>query len=1167
MFSTFTGNARRPRNVNLSGAAGNPFSNTSWSPSVASNPTKAVTNAQADREKRHADRQRLKAAGQIQRTWRGHKERTQTSDARRAAFDRLYDSHSGSEHAPSDRLHFAFNLLLAFFSPYRYDDVARLVAFTSDCESIRVEDIPPTKAHPSRMMRFAQILTQGTQAAADRNAKDDGQERTHVLSLIKLASRVVLAFPQTLERCAQSYFAALAAAFASWDLAEGHVAALFDALSTPFKASSDTGTFSQVSLSCESLTLEDLETQCYEAFAFQLLVQPRLDMFESSIGDCGEFIDLHILSNVILDGPSDRHAITTEQQLWQLAHFIALGRSMGRARQDAGFISTLQVLLADLSAEISMRLAKTPESSSNSPTLIAADQDTLAMDSYPGQQLLSLVSNDGLSQLIQDLSAEALDRSNQTSDSGILPAYISTLLLCFPNQADEIRMRLFLSTIPTSEGDMPIFKYIWHDFQSSSIFNRLATSYDQAVVAMRQYFHGTFGRTVESEWRVAVMFLELYIFVLRLSDDDDFFSAMKAPLLDNGRQPSRLQACSLALSDLETLTAFLKNTAFAMHYKTREISEPLSDRERQSLSSPNGQLRYPPAKESRTRKGVSAVSQKPSARLDYGSVKDLVTVAVKMLYERDSRKQFLPTDHWLMADSLEMEDFINAVITEELRRRQEEDEGSDAESDVESEGDDIGRGRGAMRTRAQRLKRNHKEMQKQRRLAEMGPKLEILKHMPFVVPFETRVRIFRHFIAMDQSHRGQGLDSMLSFAMGSMRGRHHAKIRRGYAFDDAYKELYQLGEGLKDPIQITFKDQWGVDEAGIDGGGVTKEFLTQVTNEAFAQKDSEPSMFTSSYSGLLFPDPKAADIVRDRLRQRGFSEQDQEWRAEMANFIKRYEFLGRIIGKCMYEGILIDITFAGFFLLQWSSAATDGAYKGSINDLRDIDEELYKGMLRLKDYPGDVSELDINFTINDQVSLPGEPLKTVTRNLIPNGDNILVTNDNRLLYISYVARHRLVAQSALQTGAFLRGLREMIRPSWLSMFNQIELQRLVGGDSSEIDIDDLRRNTVYSGLYAIGDDNEEHPTIKLFWKVMRKFTDQQRRDVIKYVSSTPRAPLLGFSQLTPKFSIRDSGSDESRLPSTSTCVNLLKLPRYTTEEVLREKLLYAVTSGAGFDLS
>ena len=40
-----------------------------------------------------------------------------------------------------------------------------------------------------------------------------------------------------------------------------------------------------------------------------------------------------------------------------------------------------------------------------------------------------------------------------------------------------------------------------------------------------------------------------------------------------------------------------------------------------------------------------------------------------------------------------------------------------------------------------------------------------------------------------------------------------------------------------------------------------------------------------------------------------------------------------------------------------------------------------------------------------------------------------------------------------------------------------------------------------------------------------------------------------------------------RLPTAATCVNLLKLPPYRTAQQIREKLLYAVESGAGFELS
>ena len=46
------------------------------------------------------------------------------------------------------------------------------------------------------------------------------------------------------------------------------------------------------------------------------------------------------------------------------------------------------------------------------------------------------------------------------------------------------------------------------------------------------------------------------------------------------------------------------------------------------------------------------------------------------------------------------------------------------------------------------------------------------------------------------------------------------------------------------------------------------------------------------------------------------------------------------------------------------------------------------------------------------------------------------------------------------------------------MFNQQELQILLGGVNAPVDLDDLRQHTNYGGLY----DNEES-TIQAFWRV------------------------------------------------------------------------------------
>lgn len=61
--------------------------------------------------------------------------------------------------------------------------------------------------------------------------------------------------------------------------------------------------------------------------------------------------------------------------------------------------------------------------------------------------------------------------------------------------------------------------------------------------------------------------------------------------------------------------------------------------------------------------------------------------------------------------------------------------------------------------------------------------------------------------------------------------------------------------------------------------------------------------------------------------------------------------------------------------------------------------------------------------------------------------------------------------------------------------------------------------------------------------------------------------LAVFQELYPAFCIHNGGSDLERLPTASTCMNLLKLPEFYDETLLRSKLLYAIECAAGFELS
>lgn len=777
----------------------------------------------------------------------------------------------------------------------------------------------------------------------------------------------------------------------------------------------------------------------------------------------------------------------------------------------------------------------------------------------------------------------ALTTNHISENTSLLAGYTIVLLRCFPTHSDDIKMRLFQGDIQTADGGtisiLPSVKFFWRAASKTDIFTTIvqqakAKEKVESVSALLKQ-----DPVHDLEWRTLLLFLELYNFLLRVTDDEDFLPRETDIVPQQQSQATqRIRASSLSLDELKLLINFLKHLAFQLYYNLPDImrSRPTSER----LDAMMGVVAARPHSDD-TNDTFSSLAG--IAGMDVLGLRDIVSSAMRALYERDSRRPFLSKEFWLMTAKFDMGIFISAVVMEELRNDElsDEDEGEDDDGggNPSSSSQNTGRDWLSRSTDRRRLRTIHSEELR----SSIGPKLEVLRNMPFVIPFEVRVQIFRQFVYLDQTkRRGGHVDpdrwrlAMLSREHGSATlgrqylGRHTATVGRGRVFDDAFDQFYSLGEGLKEPIQITFVDQFGQQEAGIDGGGVTKEFLISVTNDAFGpERDDDRIYFVSNNQNLLYPNPSIFDDLAAKLRSRGIVEGSDEWRDATGDLVKRYEFLGRIVGKCMYEGILIDISFASFFLLKWAASgqSTSTDYRANLHDLRDLDPELYQGLMSLKNYPGDVADLSLDFTIADSVWDPSGNRRTITRPLRKDGANIPVTNKDRPLYISYVANHRLVAQQYRQTKAFLRGLGTIINPSWLSMFNQSELQRLIGGDSSEIDVEDLRRNTSYSGLYAIGDDGQEHPTIRFFWDVMRKLKDSERRDVLKYVTSTPRAPLLGFSQLKPQFSIRDGGTDEERLPSTSTCVNLLKLPVYKSAATLRTKLLYAVQSGAGFDLS
>ncbi|KAL4202208.1 hypothetical protein AMTRI_Chr02g262500 [Amborella trichopoda] len=401
---------------------------------------------------------------------------------------------------------------------------------------------------------------------------------------------------------------------------------------------------------------------------------------------------------------------------------------------------------------------------------------------------------------------------------------------------------------------------------------------------------------------------------------------------------------------------------------------------------------------------------------------------------------------------------------------------------------------------------------------------DLLKQAPFLVPFTSRVQIYTKQLATARQS-----SSPHPFP------RHNFTIRRDHIVEDGFSKLSLLSaEDLKGMIRVTFVNELGVEEAGIDGGGIFKDFMENITRAAF---DVQYGLFKETVDHLLFPNPASGMIHGSHLEY--------------------FRFLGNVLGKAMFEGILVDIPFATFFLSKLKQK------HNYLHDLPSLDPELYKHLLFLKHYKGDISELGLYFVI-----VNNEYGEQTEEELLPGGRDIQVTNENVIMFIHLIANHRLNIQIRQQSLNFLQGFQQLIQPEWIAMFNEHELQLLISGSLEGMNVDDLRSNTHYTGGY-----HEKHPVVEMFWEVVKNFSSDHQKKFLKFVTGCSRGPLLGFKYLEPQFCVQRAAPDHAseydldRLPTSATCMNLLKLPPYNSKEKLETKLIYAINADAGFDLS
>ncbi|CAI5710134.1 hypothetical protein KXD40_005508 [Peronospora effusa] len=305
-------------------------------------------------------------------------------------------------------------------------------------------------------------------------------------------------------------------------------------------------------------------------------------------------------------------------------------------------------------------------------------------------------------------------------------------------------------------------------------------------------------------------------------------------------------------------------------------------------------------------------------------------------------------------------------------------------------------------------------------------------------------------------------------------------------------------------------------EPGVDAGGLVREWFTLMTKEVF--DDSTGLFYRSGNGDGLMINPSSAEASVDHLMY--------------------YQAIGRFIGRALFEGILIDAHLALPVCKHILGIPI------TFSDLEFVDNDLYKNLKWLRENK-DVESLALDFTVNvDQMS---NTKKVV--DLVPNGSNISVTEENKMEYINLRFKWIVATSISLQLGSLMQGLFSIIPKELISVFDHQELELLMCG-IPDIDVQDWKSHTIYVG-------ERDHRAIAWFWNIVRAFTNEQRARLLQFTTGSARVPVQGFKALTMNdgricpFTIQCVSADECLYPRAHTCFNRIDLPRYSNEKDLQ----------------
>ncbi|KAJ4377547.1 Ubiquitin fusion degradation protein 4 [Neocucurbitaria cava] len=457
---------------------------------------------------------------------------------------------------------------------------------------------------------------------------------------------------------------------------------------------------------------------------------------------------------------------------------------------------------------------------------------------------------------------------------------------------------------------------------------------------------------------------------------------------------------------------------------------------------------------------------------------------------------------------------------------------------------------------------------------------DLARFYPFLFPFETR-HLFLQSTSFGYS-RSMTRWQNAQPASDSRHDRHRderpflgrlqrqkVRISRSRILESAMKVMQLYGHSAS-VLEVEYFEEVGT------GLGPTLEFYSTVSKEFSKKKlklwrenDSNDKDEYAFGKRGLYPAPMSAEEA---------STENGEKKLEL------FKVLGKFVARSMLDSRIIDVSFNPTFFRIGDGS--DTAVTPSLGAIMAVDQDLAKSLKLLKHFADAKQKIDADSGLS--AAQKAEALQSIviqdchvedlaldftlpgydSIELIANGSETPVTIQNVDTYVDKVLDFTLASGVQRQADAFRAGFTEVFPYSALKAFTPDELVMLFGRAD-----EDWSLETLMDSIKADHGYNFDSKSVRNLLQTMSEFDMQQRRDFLQFITGSPKLPIGGFRALTPMFTVVCKPSEppytsDDYLPSVMTCVNYLKMPDYSSIEVLREKLSVAIREGQGaFHLS